>query len=78
MLESMQKGEQTNITNRLLLYFGWWDYFDQCSCVWFSLTIENETFESTAILLSNLRTGVHEAHHAEHSSTTQIPPLTSE
>jgi len=47
-------------------------YFDECSGVWFSLEIENETFESTAIQADNLCTEIQDVNAA---STTWIPPL---
>jgi len=34
----------------------------ECSYVWFSLKIPNETFESTVILADNLYTAVQHAH----------------
>ena len=43
------------------VHFNWYDYSDDCSYVWFSLEIQNETFEGTAMLADNLCTGLQDA-----------------
>jgi len=74
MLESIPKCQQANITDWLLFYFNWKGFCDQCSWAWFSLKIENETFESDAILPDNLCAGLQDAHteHSRNSSSLSL------